>query len=266
VPVSDAGPFSEAALREGFESGQFLLVYQPIYDLQTSAFVGVEALIRWRHPERGLLTPDAFIDVLDSSDLVRPVAQWTLETACDQGAVWHDAGYRFRVSVNVSARQWGAGGIDDDVRDALGASRFDPTLLVLEVSRSTLESDPHARARLRSLAELGVHRAVDDFIPDEGELERLADLGVDVVKIDRTFLAGRTGSGELGAAVATLAARAEALGISVIAAGIEDADQREVLARESIATGQGFGLSEPYEADEIDRVLEDFSIFSGKPL
>ncbi len=266
MPLSDAASFSEQELREAFESGQFLLVYQPIFDLQTRAFVGVEALIRWKHPQRGLLGPDAFIDVLEAGDFARPIAQWTLETACDQGAVWHDSGYRFHVSVNVSERQWGAGGIVDDVRDALGASRFDPALLVLEVSRATLEADPSARERLGALARLGVHRAVDDFVPDEGALEYLAGLGVDVVKIDRDFLARRAGSGSLGEAVATLAARAESLGISVIAAGIEDDDQREVLARERIATGQGFGLSEPYEADEIDHVLEDFSIFSGKPL
>ncbi len=261
---SDARPVSLAALRDAFASGQFLLVYQPIFDLRTSAFVGVEALIRWRHPRLGLLGPDDFIETLESSDLVGPVGRWTLETACDQGAIWHDAGYRFRVSINVSARQWAAPDLVEDVRDALDDSRFDPGLLVLEVSRATVHADPGASTRLGALAALGVHRAVDDFVPDEGELEYLSDVGVDVVKIARAFVAGR-GDAEAEAVVA-LARRAESLGIQVIAAGIEDASQRDRFAREQISSGQGFGLSEPYEADEIDRYLEDFSIFSGKPL
>ncbi|MHB1568607.1 MAG: EAL domain-containing protein [Acidimicrobiales bacterium] len=260
----DVRPFALGTLRDAFTSGQFLLVYQPIFDLHTSAFVGVEALIRWRHPRLGLLGPDDFIETLESSDLVGPVGRWTLETACDQGAIWHDAGYRFRVSVNVSSRQWGAADLVEDVHDVLDASRFDAGLLVLEVSRSTVHADPDAVGRLGALASMGVHRAVDDFLPDEDELEYLSKVGVDVVKIDRSYVAGR-GDAEAEAIVA-LARRAESLGIQVIAAGIEDASQRDRFAREQIASGQGFGLSEPYEADEIDRYLEDFSIFSGKPL
>ncbi|HQU25525.1 MAG TPA: EAL domain-containing protein [Acidimicrobiales bacterium] len=261
---SDARPFEVGVLRDAFASGQLLLVYQPIFDLRTSAFVGVEALIRWRHPRLGLLGPDAFIGTLESSDLVGPVGRWTLETACDQGAIWHDAGYRFRVSVNVSARQWAESDLVEDVRFALDESRFDPGLLVLEVSRATLHSDPGAAERLSALAAMGVHRAVDDFVPGGDELAYLSGVGVDVVKIDRSFVAGR---GDADAdAVTALARRAETLGIQVIAAGIEDASQRERFAREQIASGQGFGLSQPYEADEIDRYLEDFSIFSGKPL
>ena len=265
---SDARPFEVGVLRDAFVSGQLLLVYQPIFDLRTSAFVGVEALIRWRHPRLGLLGPDAFIENLESSDLVGPVGRWTLETACDQGAIWHDAGYRFRVSVNVSARQWAEADLVEDVRFALDESRFDPGLLVLEVSRATLHADLGAAERLAALAALGVHRAVDDFVPDEDELAYLSGVGVDVVKIDRSFVAGR-GDADADAdadAVTALARRAETLGMQVIAAGIEDASQRDRFAREQIASGQGFGLSRPYEADEIDRYLEDFSIFSGKPL
>lgn len=265
MPESEVRPFGVAVLRHALDEGQLLLVYQPIFDLRTSAFVGVEALIRWRHPTLGLLGPDAFIATVESSELSGLVGRWTLETACLQGASWHDAGYRFRVSVNVSPAQWRAEGLLADVRGALETSRFDPTLLVLEVSRATLHADPAAPERLGRLAELGVHRAVDDFIPDAAELEALAALGVDVVKIDRSFVAGHAQEGE-PEGVAAVASRAEVLGIQVIAAGIEDVNQRERLASERVSSGQGYGLSRPFEADELDRFLEDFSIFSGKPL
>lgn len=256
--------FPVEALREAFAAGQFLLVYQPIFDLQTSAFVGVEALMRWRHPRLGLLGPDAFIDTLEASDLVAPVGRWTLETACSHGAAWHDSGYRFSVSVNVSARQWAVEDLPGDVRDALATSHFDPALLVLEVSRATIHGDEQAGQRLAALADLGVHRAVDDFVPDEGDLAALARLGVDVVKIDRSWVSAQLSSDP--SAITAMAERAEVLGIRVIAAGIEDATQRDVLARERIGSGQGFWLSQPHEAGDIDRFLEDFSIFSGKPL
>ncbi len=261
---SDAHPFTVDAVRRALEGNELLLVYQPIFDLQSSAFVGVEALIRWRHPELGLLAPESFIDLLEESDLVGPVARWTIETACAQGATWHDAGYRFRVSVNVSARQWALDSLVADVREALALSRFEPSLLVLELSRETVHDDAAAAERLGALAALGVHRAVDDFVPGPGALETLAALGVDVVKIDRVFVAESAASDE--AVVVALVAEAEARGIQVIAAGIEDAAQREHLASERIASGQGYHLSRPYEAEEIDRLLEDFSIFSGKPL
>lgn len=261
---SDVRPFAVTVLRRALDERQFFLVYQPIFDLQGGAFTGVEALIRWRHPTLGVLAPDAFIETLESSDLVRPVVRWTLETACAQGAAWHDSGYRFRVSVNVSSAQWALPGFVDDVRDALEASRFDPSLLVLEFSRATLHASPDTARRLSELAALGAHRAVDDFVPGPGALEALAALGIDVVKIGRDLFSSERSPDER--AVEELVAEAESRGIQVIAAGIEDAALRDRLASERITTGQGFLFSQPHEAEEIDRFLEDYSIFSGKPL
>lgn len=261
----EAFPVTAADIGAALTEGRLVLVYQPIFDLQEGAFVGVEALIRWRNPDRGLLGPDSFIDVVEKSDLVGPVARWTLATACAQGAYWHDAGYRFWVSVNVSARQWSLDTIIDDVRGALEESRFDPSLLVLEFARSTLSSDD-SRDRLAVLASLGVHRAIDDFVPGPGSLEGLGDLPVDIVKIDRSVIAHSGESPELSRALHELVEEADRRNLQVIAAGIEDAAQRERLEIERIGTGQGFLLSQPHEAEEIDRFLEDFSIFSGKPL
>ena len=125
-------------LADALTNEQFFLVYQPTIDLQTNAFAGVEALIRWRHPDRGVLSPDAFIDELEADGQILPVGRWALHTACAQGAAWHDKGYRFAVSVNVSQRQLESEAFRDDVADALSSSRFDPALLVLEFAQGTL--------------------------------------------------------------------------------------------------------------------------------
>src|SRR5579863_1484395 len=120
---------------------QFFLVYQPEIDLHSNAFVGVEALIRWRHPERGVLGPDAFVPQLESTGVILAVGRWALATACAQGAEWHDKGFRFTVSVNVSAMQFAWSGFVDEVDEVLTASRFPAGLLVLEFALSTLAGD-----------------------------------------------------------------------------------------------------------------------------
>jgi EAL domain-containing protein (putative c-di-GMP-specific phosphodiesterase class I) len=254
-------------LAEALAQGQFFLVYQPTIDLQTNAFAGVEALIRWRHPERGVLTPDAFIDELESDDEILPVGRWALHTACAQGAAWHDRGYRFNVSVNVAKRQLEAERFRDDVADALSSSRFDPALLVLEFAQGTLLSDEEGSLfRVKQLKTLGVRLSVDDFEPGESALDELEKFDIDIVKLDREFIGEISTSRAAASLVHGLVKLSDTRHVQVIAAGIEDSEQRERLANENVRVGQGFLFSEPHEADEIDRYLEDFAIFSGKPL
>ncbi len=249
------------------ENGQFFLVYQPTIDLQTNAFAGVEALIRWRHPERGVLTPDAFIGELETDDEIVPVGRWALRTACAQGAIWHDRGYRFAVSVNVARRQFESSEFYRDVEDAVGSSRFDPALLVLEFAQGTLTADAGAaQARLAPLGELGVRFAVDDFEPGQSTLDELEALHVEIVKLDRQFIAGMSSSPEAASQVHELVKLSETRHVQVIASGIEDSEQRAQLQNEKVHVGQGFLFSEPHEASDIDQFLEDFAIFSGKPL
>jgi EAL domain-containing protein (putative c-di-GMP-specific phosphodiesterase class I) len=254
-------------LAEALAQGQFFLVYQPTIDLQTNAFAGVEALIRWRHPERGVLTPDAFIDELEADDEILPVGRWALHTACAQGAAWHDRGYRFAVSVNVARRQLESESFREDVADALSSSRFDPALLVLEFAQGTLLSNEEgASFRVKQLKSLGVRLAVDDFEPGESALDELEKFEIDIVKLNREFIAAISTSNAAASLVHSLVKLSDTRHVQVIAAGIEDSEQRERLANENVHVGQGFLFSEPHEADEIDRYLEDFAIFSGKPL
>ncbi|MHB8379039.1 MAG: EAL domain-containing protein [Acidimicrobiales bacterium] len=255
------------ALDEAVRQGQFFLVYQPTIDLQTNAFAGVEALLRWRHAERGVLSPDAFIDVLESSGQIIPVGRWALQTACAQGAAWHDKGYRFCVSVNVSRSQFEAPSFVQDVADALRSSRFDPALLVLEFAKATLLVDRDATGtRLAKLRTIGVRFAVDNFAPSGSASDELEAFPIDIVKLDRDFVAGLATSSEAASLVHRLVESSETRKLQVIAAGIEDLAQRTQLQNEKVHVGQGFLFSKPHEAEEIDRFLEDFAIFSGKPL
>jgi EAL domain-containing protein (putative c-di-GMP-specific phosphodiesterase class I) len=251
-------------LAEAFEDEQFFLVYQPEIDLHSNAFVGVEALIRWRHRERGVLSPDAFVPELESSGLILEVGRWALATACAQGAEWHDKGYRFTVSVNISARQFTWKGFVKEVEEVLSSSRFPAGLLVLEFAQGTLEDS--AAERLGELADLGVRMAIDDFEPGESLLSDLEGLPISVLKLDRSFVASLSGSVEETKLVHALVDLAKKSSVQIVASGIEDAAQRQRLQLEDVGVGQGFLFSKPHEAAEIDRFLEDFSIFSGKPL
>lgn len=254
-------------LTHALTSGQYFLMYQPTIDLQSGAFAGVEALLRWRHPERGVMSPEEFIPALEATGDIVAVGRWALRTACLQGAQWHARGYRFVVSVNVSANEIEDADFVHDVEATLVASDFDPSLLVLEFSQRALLNDPEqATSRLVSLKSLGVRLAVDDFAPGHSPLANLERFPIDLVKLDRDFIAAITSSSEAASLVHTLVLLARSLNLQIVASGIEDAEQRRRLQFEEVDIGQGFLFSRPHEVEEIDRFLEDFAIFSGKPL
>jgi EAL domain-containing protein (putative c-di-GMP-specific phosphodiesterase class I) len=263
-PESDKGSDVLGVLARALDDEQFFLVYQPEIDLNSNAFVGVEALIRWRHPERGVLSPDAFVPELESTGLIVEVGRWALMTACAQGAEWHDKGFRFTVSVNISERQFAWSGFVDEVETVIASSRFPAGLLVLEFAQRTLSSE--LTDRLSELVALGVRLAVDDFEPGASQLSELATLPISVLKLDRHFVASLADSPEGTELVHSLVDLAKRTKLQIVASGIEDAEQRRRLQLEEVGVGQGFLFSRPHEASEIDRYLEDFSIFSGKPL
>jgi len=181
-------------LERALEDEQFFLVYQPEIDLHSNAFVGVEALIRWRHPRRGVLSPDAFVPELESSGLILAVGRWALATACAQGAEWHDKGFRFTVSVNISALQFAWSGFVKEVEEVIATSRFPAGLLVLEFSQGTLSGD--VSDRLVGLTQLGVRLAIDDFEPGQSLLSDVENLPIRVLKLDRHFVATLSDSPE----------------------------------------------------------------------
>ena len=253
----------EVDLQSALEAGQFFLVYQPTIDLSTGAFTGVEALLRWRRPERGVVQPNDFIPALEASGLIVPVGAWVLQDACRQGAKWHQQGYRFTVSVNVAARQLERDQIVDDVQDALSASGFDPGGLILELTETTLMHDVEETvARLRQLKALGVRIAIDDFGTGYSSLGYLRQFPIDVLKIDRSFVSGIADTAESAALVHTLVQLGKVLGLDTIAEGVETDDQRMWLKAEKVDIGQGFLFARPLGVEDVDRLLE---VSAGKP-
>src|SRR3984957_19881643 len=244
-------------LYRSLEAEQFFLLYQPTINLSDGAFTGVEALLRWRHPERGVVQPDDFIPALEASGMIVPVGRWVLEEACRQGARWQHQGHRFNVSVNVSGRQLELDRFVDDVRDALTQSGFDPSLLILELTETTLMHDVDATvARLELLKHLGVRIAIDDFGTGYSSLAYLRRFPIDVLKIDRTFVSGISDTKESAALVHTLVQLGKVLGLETIAEGVEDDDQRIRLQAEEVDGGQGFLFAHPLDVESVDRLLK----------
>ena len=253
-------------LERALAEHQFLLLYQPTFDLKDGAFVGVEALLRWRHPTRGTVGPEAFLSALETTGLIKAVGSWVLTTACRQGADWYARGHRFSVSVNVSRQQLAEPSLPTEVARALAESTFDPRHLVLEFSEHVLVGGTELRVSLERLKATGVRLAIDDFGMEPGSAMLLETLPIDIVKIDRTFVSDLSTSTGHAARVHQLVELGLERHVQTVAQGIEDDDQRLRLQGENVDVGQGFLFSVPHDAEAIDRFLEDYAIFSGKPL
>jgi diguanylate cyclase (GGDEF)-like protein len=247
----------EVDLHAALEDEQFFLLYQPTVDLATGAFTGVEALIRWHHPERGTVGPDEFIPALEASGLIVPVGRWVLETACRQGAVWQRQGHRITMSVNVSVVQLERDQIVDEVRAALATSGLDPTMLVLELTETALMRDVQATLmRLNLLKTIGVGIAIDDFGTGYSSLAYLRQFPIDLLKIDRSFVSGITESSESAAIVHTLVQLGKVLELKIIAEGIENDRQLAQLRAEHVDIGQGFLFARPLDVDDVGGLLK----------
>jgi diguanylate cyclase (GGDEF)-like protein len=246
----------EMDLAEALEQRQLFLQYQPTFDLQSESVIGVEALIRWRHPTRGVIAPIEFIPVAEESGLIVPIGRWVLEDACRQAAIWRRQGHGIDMSVNVSGRQLDDDELIEDVRRALGESGLDPATLTLEITETTLMRDAEATAkRLRSLKELGVRIAIDDFGTGYSSLAYLRQFPVDALKIDRSFISGIAGSKGSAALIHTLVQLGKTLDIETLAEGIEERSQLETLQREHCDHGQGFLFSRPLDVDAVEKFL-----------
>ena len=243
----DARHSLDVDLHGALEAGQFFLLYQPFVHLTSGTLTGVEALLRWRHPTRGVLPPSEFIPALETSGLIVSVGQWVLETACRQAAQWQREGHPLRVAVNVAARQLQRDLFVEDVLDALGASGLDPSLLILEVTESTLMRDIDATAsRLQVVKASGVQLSIDDFGTGFCSLSYVDKLPIDILKIDRSFLTDVGKTAKALALIRTFVQLGRALGVEMLAEGIETEAQRVLLTRELVETGQGYLFARPW--------------------
>jgi diguanylate cyclase (GGDEF)-like protein len=244
-------------LRQAIERDQLVLHYQPIVDLGRGGVIGVEALVRWRHPERGVLAPAAFIDVAERTGLIAGIGAWVLEAAARQHAAWARCGLgRLFVAVNASGRQFRRGLLLEQVRAALACSGADPRHIQVEITEHTLVEDVAANVRtLAALRELGVQIAIDDFGTGLSSLAYLKRLPIDKLKIDRSFVRDLPAATEDAAIVAAILSMARALGLQVVAEGIETAPQRDLLQGLGADHGQGYLFSRPVPAEDIPALV-----------
>ena len=250
----------ELDLKEALQQEQFFLLYQPTFELQSETVTGVEALIRWRHPRRGIVAPNAFIPVAEESGLIVPIGRWVLYAACRQAAAWRRAGSELGMSVNVSARQLDQYSLVDDVRGALDLTGLDPSALTLEITETSLMTNPDASAHtLRALKSIGVRVAIDDFGTGYSSLAYLRQFPVDALKIDRSFISAIATSREAKALIHMLIQLGKTLGLQTLGEGIEERDQLRHLQSEHCDAGQGFLFARPLEPHAIQHLLEQSS-------
>jgi EAL domain-containing protein (putative c-di-GMP-specific phosphodiesterase class I) len=247
----------EMDLREALENHEFVLAYQPTFDLRDMSPTGVEALIRWKHPVRGLIQPDDFIPLLEETGLICEIGKWVLEQACAQGAAWRAAGYPIGMAVNVSGRQLDSDQLIEDVEGALASSGLDPQALTIEITETTLMRNVEETARrLAAVKQLGVRIAIDDFGTGYSSLAHLQRFPVDALKIDRSFIAGMKDNLEGETLIQTLVQLGKALSIETFAEGIEQQQELTVLRDQNCDSGQGFLFARPLDVAETEKFLQ----------
>jgi diguanylate cyclase (GGDEF)-like protein len=245
----------EAELRRALDNREFEVHYQPIVDLDGERTVGVEALIRWRHPERGLLPPASFLDLAESLGMLPQLGGWVLEEACRQAAIWQRQTPGFELNVNLSASQLGNPQLTQEVHDVLVRTGLAPQLLVLELTETVALTDLAESARvLSALKTLGVRIALDDFGTGFSSLSHLGALPVDVVKIDRSFVQAmqENSGGSVAEAVLHIA---RTFNLAPVAEGVEDATQASRLRELECAQAQGYHFARPMPAGDVTALL-----------
>jgi EAL domain-containing protein (putative c-di-GMP-specific phosphodiesterase class I) len=243
-------------LREAFDKDEFFLVYQPTFDIQTMEPTGLEALLRWHHPKRGVVQPDEFVPLLEETGLIVDVGAWVLRDACRQAAEWRAAGHDVGIAVNVAAVQLERDELLEEVRDALSDSELDPEALTIEITETAIMNDAEETARrLAGIKELGVRVAIDDFGTGYSSLAYLQRFPVDALKIDRSFIS-RLGQDKEGETlIRTLVQLGRSLSIVTLAEGIEEASELSLLREERCDVGQGFLFAHPLDAEDCEAFL-----------
>ena len=247
----------ESALRNALERDEFVLHYQPQVDLASGEIVGMEALIRWQHPEMGMVAPNRFIGVAEETGLIVQIGAWVMRAACQQNQDWQDAGLgKLRVAVNLSARQFGAANLIADIRSVLAETGLAPNCLEIELTESLFMSDVTLAVELlHAMKALGINLSIDDFGTGYSSLSYLSRFPIDVLKIDRSFVAEITRDSNDAAIVASIIALAHNLKLAVIAEGVETEEQLDYLRRHGCDEMQGYYFSRPLPAVEFEQLV-----------
>jgi len=248
-----------AELQQAVDEDQFILFYQPIVSLNGGQGIALEALIRWQHPERGLIEPNDFIPLAEETGLIIPIGRWVLREACRKARLWqdeHNLGGRLRMNVNISARHFQHEGLIADVSEALRESRLEPGCLVLEITEGLLVHDADAViARMLEMKALGVCFAIDDFGTGYSSLSYLKRFPVDILKVDKSFVDDVGDSDRALALAEAIVQLARSLNLDTVAEGIEKSRQADGLRSLGCGYGQGFFFARPVGPDDMERLL-----------
>jgi EAL domain-containing protein (putative c-di-GMP-specific phosphodiesterase class I) len=247
----------ESGLHHAIERRELVVHYQPKVALRSGRVVGVEALVRWNHPELGFLGPDKFIPLAEESGLIAPLGEWALETACAQAQEWKDAGYPpITVAVNLSARQFQLQSLPDVVASVLRRTGLEARYLELELTESlALQGGESTLRSLEELVEMGVSCTVDDFGVGFSNFDYLDSLPISKIKIDKAFVRKIGTTANKPALVVGIIALGHGLGLQVVAEGVETPDQLEFLREHDCDQIQGYVFSKPLPAEELASLL-----------
>jgi diguanylate cyclase (GGDEF)-like protein len=255
----------ESSLRQALLRDEFSLHYQAKLDLKTGAISGVEALLRWQHPELGTVLPLQFMALAEETGLIMPIGKWVLKTACNQNVAWQRQGLLpVVVSVNIAARQFSEE-LPGDVAEALQASGMDPHLLELELSEVTLMGDvAHALRLLGALKRIGVRIAIDDFGTGYSSLAQINRLPIDTLKVDRSVIREIDGNTRDGSIAQTIIAMGKTLSLTVVASGVETPEQQAYLSQQACDEIQGYHFSRPVLPDALADLLRQHVPMPGQ--
>ena len=249
-------------LQSALGNDELFVLYQPTFNLRELSITGAEALVRWRHPTRGVVMPDVFIPIAEESGLIVDIGKFVLDRACHEAAAWHRMGYGTTIAVNVSARQLEAPDFVEDVRATLGRAQLSPPMLTLEITEYTLLRDSTI-GPLHALKDLGVRIAVDDFGTGFSSLSYLSRFPIDLLKIDRSFISRDMAAANGDPIVHSIISLAKALGLETFAEGIETEEQLAYLRSEDCDNGQGFLFARPLEPRAILRFFSRSGLLPG---
>ena len=243
----------ESGLRKALDNDELVVFYQPLISLKNNKLIGMEALIRWMHPEKGMISPGDFIPLAEETGLIEPIGEWVLRTACTQNKEWQDAGYPpVKVSVNMSARQFSKKNIIELISQILQETGLSPEYLGLEITESIIMQDVKSTiAKLKQMQKMGISLSIDDFGTGYSSLSYLKLFPIDNLKIDRSFVFNIT-TDSIDAAIATsVILLAHSMNLKVVAEGVETEEQLEVLRQQGCDYVQGFLFSRPLAAEEF---------------
>ena len=259
----------ETELRRALDRGELRLHYQPQVDLRSARIVGLEALVRWEHPERGLVPPGSFIPIAEETGLILPIGRWVLETACRQASIWRadaEIGLDLVMAVNLSPRQFRHPRLVQDVGQVLAESGLDASGLEVEITEGTAMGDADATVKtLEHLKAIGIRLAIDDFGTGYSSLGYLKRFPIDVLKVDRSFVAGLPANRGDAAIVRAVVGLTRALGLKAVAEGVETKEQLAELRGLGCDQGQGYLFGRPTATEVADVMLRRSSALEAVP-